>query len=108
VAVVAEAIACTGNLAQGLRKEYSGPARTLASVLLEKYKDKNTGVVKATTEALTNMHKHCWPLLDVAEDFTGAAGAHQHTATYGMLSCGCTCASSMPDQHTGGGLAASL
>lgn len=76
VAVVAEAIACTGNLAQGLRKEYSGPARTLASVLLEKYKDKNTGVVKAVTEALTNMHKHCWPLLDVAEDFTGAAAAH--------------------------------
>jgi hypothetical protein len=74
VAVVAEAIACTGNLAQGLRKEYSGPARTFASMLMEKYKDKNTAVVKSVTEALTNMHKHCWPLLDVAEDFTGVAG----------------------------------
>jgi hypothetical protein len=40
-------------------------------VLLEKYKEKNAGVTKAVTDALTNMHKHCFALLDVAETTAG-------------------------------------
>eukprot|EP00798_Chlamydomonas_sp_ICE-L_P001437 gene1437-32811_t len=63
VMCVAEAANCYGALAKGLRNGYSATA-----------KEKNVGVTKALAEALTIMHKHCWVLSDVAEDFSGAMG----------------------------------
>ncbi|KAJ9516595.1 hypothetical protein QJQ45_015220 [Haematococcus lacustris] len=74
VACVAEAIACTGAMAQGLRAAFSATAKNLVEVLLEKYKEKNAAVGKAVSEALAAMHKHCWGLLDVAENLTVALG----------------------------------
>ncbi|KAL6753732.1 armadillo-type protein [Haematococcus lacustris] len=74
VACVAEAIACTGAMAQGLRAAFSATAKNLVEVLLEKYKEKNAAVGKAVSEALAAMHKHCWSLLDVAENLTVALG----------------------------------
>lgn len=42
---------------QGLRKDFYSSAKSFAPVLLDKFKDKNTGVCRATTDALVNMHK---------------------------------------------------
>lgn len=39
------------------------------SVLLDKLKEKNAAVGRAVGEALTLMHKYCFGLLDVVEDF---------------------------------------
>ena len=44
-------------MVQGLRKEFYSSAKSFAPVLLDKFKDKNTGVCRATTDALVNMHK---------------------------------------------------
>jgi hypothetical protein len=110
VACVAEAIACTANLAQGLRKEYGGAARSLCSILLDKYKEKNAAVGKAATEALTNMHRHCWGLLDVAEDVAGAqwlllpavaagSGADVLLLLPRLCSCWRCCSRALPRPH---------
>ena len=54
--MVSEAVACTGMLAKGLRKEYTSSARVFVPVLLDKFKDKNTICVNNVTEALSFMH----------------------------------------------------
>lgn len=56
IGVVSEAVACTGVLAKGLRKEYSSSARVFVPVLLDKFKDKNTICVNNVSEALSFMH----------------------------------------------------
>lgn len=56
IGVVSEAVACTGMLAKGLRKEYSSSARVFVPVLLDKFKDKNTICVTNVSEALSYMH----------------------------------------------------
>jgi cytoskeleton-associated protein 5 len=56
IGVVSEAVACTGVLAKGLRKEYSSSARVFVPVLLDKFKDKNTICVNNVSEALSIMH----------------------------------------------------
>jgi hypothetical protein len=45
------------SMVQGLRKDFYSSAKSFAPVLLDKFKDKNTGVCRATTDALVNMHK---------------------------------------------------
>lgn len=42
-------------------------------MLLEKYKEKNSAVGKAVSDALTLMHKYCWGLLDVSDSLAGGA-----------------------------------
>ena len=42
---------------QGLRRDFYSSAKSFAPVLLDKFKDKNTGVCRATTDALVIMHK---------------------------------------------------
>ncbi|EFJ44246.1 microtubule organizing protein mora [Volvox carteri f. nagariensis] len=74
VVVVAESINCCGLLAKGLRKEFASWARNLAGLLLEKFKEKNSNVGNAVAGALTFMHKYCWSLTEVVEDFTEAMG----------------------------------
>ena len=56
IGVVSEAVACTGALAKGLRKEYSSNARIFVTVLLDKFKDKNTICVNNVAESLGYMH----------------------------------------------------
>lgn len=41
-------------------------------VILEKYKDPKTSIGTAVTDSLSQMHKYCLPLPDLAEDFTAA------------------------------------
>ena len=43
-------------------------AKSFFSVILEKFKDPKTSVTMAVNEALTNIHKYCVPLPDLAED----------------------------------------
>ncbi len=56
VQVVAEALRCCASLAKGLRRDYSGCARSLVDLLLDKFKDKAAAVRGATLEALSAMH----------------------------------------------------
>jgi hypothetical protein len=44
-------------LVQGLRRDFHSSAKSFAPVLLDKFKDKNTGVCRATNDALVIMHK---------------------------------------------------
>ena len=81
VQVVAEAINCFAALAKGLRREYASTARGLTSVLLDKYKEKNAAVGRAVPEALEAMHRYCWTLLDVHDDFIGTHRAVVGRAT---------------------------
>ena len=39
--------------------------------MVERYKEKNAGVGKAVSEALSSMHKHCWALPEVVETLSG-------------------------------------
>ena len=47
---------CIGVLAKGLRKEFGSSARIFVTVLLDKFKDKNTICVNNVAEALGYMH----------------------------------------------------
>lgn len=44
----------------------------MCPTLLDKFKEKNTAVCSNAAEALTAMHRHCFALADVAEDFSAA------------------------------------
>lgn len=55
--MVSEALICTGKLAQGLRGAYSSTARSLAPMVIEKFKDKAAMVSRAALEALGVMHQ---------------------------------------------------
>ncbi|KAL0039701.1 hypothetical protein WJX77_005628 [Trebouxia sp. C0004] len=72
IGVVSEAVACTGVLARGLRKEYSSSARVFVPVLLDKFKDKNTICVNNVSEALSFMHMYCLTMADIQDDLVSA------------------------------------
>uniref|UniRef100_A0A804NBS7 Protein MOR1 n=1 Tax=Zea mays TaxID=4577 RepID=A0A804NBS7_MAIZE len=69
LAVSVEATQAIGNLARGLRAHFSGNARMLLSVLLEKLKEKKPTMTEALSQTLQAMHKSgCFTLIDVIED----------------------------------------
>lgn len=69
LAVGVEAVQATGNLASGLRKDFSGGSRVLLPILLEKLKEKKAVMSDALTQTLQAMHKSgCVSLADVIED----------------------------------------
>ncbi|XP_066307066.1 protein MOR1-like isoform X2 [Miscanthus floridulus] len=69
LAVAVEAIQAIGNLARGLRAHFSGNARMLLPVLLEKLKEKKPTMAEALNQTLQAMHKSgCFTLIDVIED----------------------------------------
>ncbi|XP_020521683.1 protein MOR1 isoform X2 [Amborella trichopoda] len=73
IAVASEAILAIGNLARGLRKDFSGSSRMLLPILLEKLKEKKPVVIDALAQTLQAMHKAgCLSLLDVIEDVKAA------------------------------------
>lgn len=51
---------------------HQASARGFAPVILEKYKDPKTSITTAVTEALSQIHKYCLPLPDLAEDIVAA------------------------------------
>lgn len=66
VVCVAEAAACLGNLAKGLRKEFTSTARAMFPNLLDKLKDKNTAVCVQSAQALADFHRQTsWALQKV-------------------------------------------
>jgi cytoskeleton-associated protein 5 len=72
-AVVAEAARCCAALASGLRASYSGTARALCPLLLDKLKDKSAAVSGAAGEALAAFHlRGCFSLPDVGEECAAA------------------------------------
>nr|DAD22961.1 TPA_asm: hypothetical protein HUJ06_024424 [Nelumbo nucifera] len=69
IAVAVEAIQAIGNLAKGLRNNFSGNSRFLLPVLLEKLKEKKPTLTDSLTQTLQAMHKSgCLTLADVIED----------------------------------------
>ena len=62
VAVVTEAASASATLATGLRREYRSDARLLTAPLLDKFKEKNTGVIRAVHTALSAFSTHCYSL----------------------------------------------
>ncbi|TVU36608.1 hypothetical protein EJB05_18547 [Eragrostis curvula] len=69
LAVSVEATQAIGNLARGLRTHFSGNARMLLPVLLEKLKEKKPTMTEALSQTLQAMHKSgCFSLMDVIED----------------------------------------
>ena len=59
VVCVAEAVACLGRLARGLRRDFAPSARAFFSVLLDKYKDKNSNICTQCDEALGHFIRCC-------------------------------------------------
>uniref|UniRef100_A0ACD5VVT5 Uncharacterized protein n=1 Tax=Avena sativa TaxID=4498 RepID=A0ACD5VVT5_AVESA len=69
LAVAVEATQAIGNLAKGLRTNFSGNSRNLLPVLLEKLKEKKATMTEALTQTLEAIHKAgCITLLDVIDD----------------------------------------
>ncbi|KAI5081631.1 hypothetical protein GOP47_0001374 [Adiantum capillus-veneris] len=69
IAVGVEAVQAIGNLAKGLRKDFSNPSRLLLPVLLEKLKEKKPVMVEALTQTLQAIHASgCVQLVDIVED----------------------------------------
>lgn len=86
VAVVTEAACAAAALSVGLRREYRSDARILTAPLLEKFKEKNTGVIRAVHSALSAFSAHSYAL-------TGAciAACHAHVSpplTQVLCRCG--------------------
>ncbi|KAL5568082.1 hypothetical protein UlMin_024657 [Ulmus minor] len=73
IAVAVEAIQAIGNLARGLRTNFSASSRFLLPVLLEKLKEKKPTMSEALTQTLQAMHKAgCLNLADIVEDIKTA------------------------------------
>ncbi|KAG1675584.1 hypothetical protein FOA52_014172 [Chlamydomonas sp. UWO 241] len=72
IAVIAEALACVGQLAASVRAGFSATAKSLVELLMGKFKDKSPAVTRAASDALSSMHAHCWKLVDVADAVVGA------------------------------------
>ncbi|KAJ1285939.1 hypothetical protein BS78_03G315500 [Paspalum vaginatum] len=69
LAVSVEATQAIGNLARGLRAHFSGNARMLLPVLLEKLKEKKPTMTEALSQTLQAVHKSgCFTLVDVIDD----------------------------------------
>ncbi|KAJ7975023.1 protein MOR1 [Quillaja saponaria] len=69
IAVAVEAIQAIGNLARGLRTNFSGSSRFLLPVLLEKLKEKKPTLAEALIQTLQAMYKAgCLNLIDIVED----------------------------------------
>ncbi|KAL8152166.1 hypothetical protein V2J09_009926 [Rumex salicifolius] len=69
IAVSVEAIQAIGNLAKGLRTNFSAQSRSLMPVLLEKLKEKKPTLTEALTQTLQAMHTAgCVNLADTVED----------------------------------------
>lgn len=72
-AVAVEAIQAIGNLARGLRTNFSGNSRFMLPVLLEKLKEKKPTLTDALTQTLQAMYKSgCLNLADIVEDIKTA------------------------------------
>ncbi|KAJ4847033.1 Protein MICROTUBULE ORGANIZATION 1 [Turnera subulata] len=68
IAVAVEAIQAIGNLARGLRTNFSSSSRFLLPVLLEKLKEKKPTLTESLTQTLQAMHKAgCVSLMDIVE-----------------------------------------
>ncbi|KAL8235581.1 hypothetical protein R6Q59_016662 [Mikania micrantha] len=69
IAVAVEAVQAIGNLALGLRTNFSASSRFMLPVLLEKLKEKKPTMTEALTNTLQAVHKAgCVTLADIVED----------------------------------------
>ncbi|CAI9262994.1 unnamed protein product [Lactuca saligna] len=73
IAVAVEAVQALGNLASGLRTNFSASSRFVLPVLLEKLKEKKPTMTEALSNTLQAMHKAgCLTLADIVEDVKAA------------------------------------
>ncbi|CAI5527573.1 unnamed protein product, partial [Closterium sp. Naga37s-1] len=78
IAVATEAIQAAGNLAKGLRKDFSSGARLMLPALLERYKEKKPTVVQAIRDTLKAFYvSGCLALTDALEADIAAAAKHK-------------------------------
>lgn len=69
IAVGVEAVQATGNLAKGLRKDFSNGSRLLLPILLEKLKERKPVMAEALLQTLQAVHTGgCVQLADIVED----------------------------------------
>ena len=93
---------------QGLRKEYNYQARSLVPVLLGTFTNKNTAICRAAFDSLVTMHRHCFTLVEVAEEVAGEPGVRNATGSCSwgghhgghlwlvVYELGCSCCFSFP------------
>ncbi|KAI3741132.1 hypothetical protein L1987_58799 [Smallanthus sonchifolius] len=73
IAVAVEAVQAIGNLALGLRTNFSASSRFMLPVLLEKLKEKKPTMTEALNNTLQAVHKAgCVTLADIVEDVKAA------------------------------------
>ncbi|KAH7416157.1 hypothetical protein KP509_14G078100 [Ceratopteris richardii] len=97
LAVAVESVQAAGNLAKGLRKDFSSLSRMLLPVLLEKLKEKKQVMVDALTQTLQAMHSSgCIQLIDVVEDVKLATKNKVPSVRSLSLSWVTTCIESSP------------
>lgn len=97
IAVAVEAVQATGNLAKGLRKDFSNCSRLLLPVLLEKLKEKKPVMVEALTQTLQAIHSSgCIQLADIVEDVKVATKNKVPSVRSLSLSWITTCIESSP------------
>ncbi|CAM6101171.1 unnamed protein product [Calypogeia fissa] len=69
LAVAVEAVQAAGNLARGLRKDYSSGSRGLLPLLLERFKERKPVMADAVMQTLVTMHgSGCFTLGDIVEE----------------------------------------
>ena len=68
VAIVVEASSTITALAGGMRAAFAQHARQLLPTMIDKLKEKNTGVGRALKEALAVVSLHVMPLVEVVDD----------------------------------------
>ncbi len=86
VVCVAEAVACLGRLAKGLRKDFASSARAFFPVLLDKYKDKNSNLCTNCDEALSFCIRYCpAPVLLARTAWLRATWARENACPVGQV-----------------------
>ena len=73
MSIVAAAVRALGLLGRGLRKGFSMHMPALLPVFLDKYRDKNRGVLAAVDGALDNMHMRCYIITEMLDSLAEAA-----------------------------------
>ena len=73
MSIVAAAVRALGLLGRGLRKGFSMHMPALLPVFLDKYRDKNRGVLAAVDGALDSMHMRCYIITEMLDSLAEAA-----------------------------------
>jgi len=74
VAVATEACQLSSALACGLRKDFQQYARSMVATIIERLKEKQSGLNRACKGALNDITDHCLGLSDIVDDIGTGCG----------------------------------